>query len=74
MPGTSNHSGKFIEIEIENVPVIRCPHCGESYLAAATLHQIELIKRDRHGLAVARPVEVASLAIGEFGSGENGPA
>ncbi len=29
---------------IENVPVISCPHCGESYLTAETLHEIERIK------------------------------
>ena len=26
---------------IENVPVISCPHCGESYLKSETLHEIE---------------------------------
>lgn len=29
---------------IENVPVINCPHCGESYLTAERLHEIERIK------------------------------
>ncbi|HXK27931.1 MAG TPA: YgiT-type zinc finger protein [Candidatus Binatia bacterium] len=29
---------------IEKVPVITCPHCGESYLTAATLHQSEPFK------------------------------
>lgn len=47
---------------IENVPVITCPHCGESYLTAETLHEIDRIKRHRKSLAVERPVEVASLA------------
>ncbi len=28
---------------IENVPVVSCPHCGESYLTAQTLHEIERI-------------------------------
>ncbi len=23
---------------IENIPVVRCPHCRESYLTAETLH------------------------------------
>ena len=45
---------------IENIPVISCPHCGESYLTAATLRQIEEIKRNRHQRAVERPVAVAS--------------
>lgn len=26
---------------IENVPVISCPHCGESYLTAETLHELD---------------------------------
>lgn len=46
---------------IENIPVISCPHCGESYLTAATLHEIERIKLFRKNLAVERPVEVASF-------------
>lgn len=47
---------------IENVPVISCPHCGESYLTAEALHTIERIKRERRQLAVTRPVPVAHFA------------
>ena len=32
---------------IENVPVIMCPSCGESYLTAETLHELERIKIHR---------------------------
>ena len=32
---------------IENVPVIVCPHCGESYLKAETLHEIETLPSHR---------------------------
>ena len=32
---------------IENVPVMTCSHCGENYLTADTLHEIERIKRHR---------------------------
>lgn len=46
---------------IENVPVISCPDCGESYLTAETLHQIDRIKRDRKRLTIERPVEVATF-------------
>lgn len=46
---------------IENIPVVSCPHCGESYLTAQTLHEIERIKLNRQSLAVERPVEVASF-------------
>jgi YgiT-type zinc finger domain-containing protein len=47
---------------IENIPVVSCPHCGESYLTAETLHEIERIKLHRRSFAVERPVEVASFA------------
>ena len=46
---------------IENIPVISCPHCGESYLTAETLHEIECIKSHRTELAVQRSVEVANF-------------
>lgn len=47
---------------IENVPVVVCPHCGESYLTAETLHEIERIKLLRRSLAKSRAVAVASFA------------
>jgi YgiT-type zinc finger domain-containing protein len=47
---------------IENVPVISCPTCGESYLTAATLREIDNIKRNRKNLATERPVPVAVFA------------
>lgn len=47
---------------IENVPVVSCPHCGESYLTAKTLREIENIKRNRANIAVERPVSVAVFA------------
>ncbi|MBM3236415.1 type II toxin-antitoxin system MqsA family antitoxin [Candidatus Poribacteria bacterium] len=47
---------------IENIPVVSCPHCGESYLTAETLHEIERLKLYRKSLAVERLVEVASFA------------
>ncbi len=46
---------------IENVPVISCPHCGESYLTAQTLREIDNIKRNRGNIAVERSVPVAVL-------------
>lgn len=46
---------------IENVPVVSCPQCGESYLTANTLHEIERIKLHRRTFAVERPVEVATF-------------
>ena len=47
---------------IENVPVVSCPHCGESYLTAATLREIDNIKRNRSTIASKRPVPVAAFA------------
>ena len=46
---------------IQNVPVVSCPHCGESYLTAETLHEIERIKANRRGLAAKRSVAVADF-------------
>jgi YgiT-type zinc finger domain-containing protein len=47
---------------IENVPVVVCPHCGESYLTAETLYEIERIKLHRRTLAKPRSVAVARFA------------
>ena len=47
---------------IENVPVVSCPHCGESYLTAQTLREIENIKRNRANFATERSVPVAVFA------------
>ena len=46
---------------IENVPTVSCPSCGESYLTAETLREIDRIKRERQDVAVERPVPVASF-------------
>ncbi len=47
---------------IENVPVIRCPHCGETYLTANTLHEVERIKLHPQSFAKPRPIPVAVFA------------
>jgi YgiT-type zinc finger domain-containing protein len=47
---------------IENVPVISCPHCGESYLTAETLHELERLKAHRRSLAAKRSVPVLAFA------------
>jgi YgiT-type zinc finger domain-containing protein len=46
---------------IENVPLVSCPYCGESYLTAETLHEIERIKLHRQNLASKRSVAVAEF-------------
>ncbi len=47
---------------IENVPVVSCPHCGDSYLTAETLHEIERIKLHRNSWAQERKVPVATFS------------
>jgi YgiT-type zinc finger domain-containing protein len=47
---------------IENVPIVSCPNCGESYLTAETLHEIERIKLHRRAWAQERTVAVAAFA------------
>jgi YgiT-type zinc finger domain-containing protein len=44
---------------IENIPLVACRNCGERYLTAETLHEIERIKLDRKHRAHTRPVLVA---------------
>ena len=47
---------------IENVPIVSCPKCGESYLTAETLYEIERLKLHRKSLAVERPVDIVQFA------------
>ena len=46
---------------IEDIPMVSCPHCGESYFTAETLHEIERIKLHRNNFTTERTVEVASF-------------
>ena len=43
---------------IENIPVIICDNCGENYLEAETLHEIERIKLHKKNLAVKKTLPV----------------
>ncbi|MGG6265683.1 type II toxin-antitoxin system MqsA family antitoxin [Leptolyngbya sp. AN03gr2] len=45
---------------IRNVPVVNCPDCGETYLTAQTLHQIQQKQQER------KTVIEAALALDEF--------
>lgn len=47
---------------IENVPIVVCPRCGESYLTAETLHEIQRLKLHRKSLATKRAVEAVNFA------------
>ena len=47
---------------IENIPIVTCPHCGDSYLEAETLHEIERIKLQKRSLTTIREVPIAHFA------------
>jgi len=59
---TKSYGKKESLLVIENVPVVSCPHCGESYLTARTLREIECIRRNRTDIVVERRVPVAVFA------------
>lgn len=46
---------------IENIPAITCSHCGETYLTAETLHEIERIKLHRINFASERLVPIVDF-------------
>lgn len=47
---------------IENIPVVSCPNCGESYLTADTLHEIERLKHHQKTLGRDRQVRTVAFA------------
>ncbi len=47
---------------IENIPVVHCISCGESYLTAETLHEIERLKLHKKNLAVEKSVKILAYA------------
>ncbi|MBI5504790.1 MAG: type II toxin-antitoxin system MqsA family antitoxin [Deltaproteobacteria bacterium] len=51
-------AGKALLV-IEGIPVWSCPHCGESYFTADTMHEVERIKTLRKSVAVDKKVAVA---------------
>ena len=52
---------------IENVPIVSCPRCGESYLSAETLHKIEHIKASaRVGARASRRGGCVCVASGDL--------
>jgi YgiT-type zinc finger domain-containing protein len=44
---------------VENVPVVACDGCGESYVTARTAKELERIHRQRKSLTVKRTLPVA---------------
>lgn len=49
---------------IENVPVVSCPRCGENYMTADTMDELDRIKPNRSSLAKPRSVPVATCWVG----------
>ena len=60
---TRSYARGQVEFLIRGIPVVSCPHCGESYLTADTLREVERIKLHRHQLAVELPVAVAQYGL-----------
>jgi len=44
---------------IEGVPVVTCPSCGQSYMTAETLQEVERIRLHWRQLAVGKKIPVA---------------
>ena len=42
------------QLIIEDIPMISCPNCGESYFKADTLHEVERIKLHRKSFVKKR--------------------
>lgn len=58
----SRSFGKGSELfVIENIPLVSCPNCGESYFTADTLHEIERMKLHRKNIAEQRNIPVATF-------------
>ena len=53
-------SGRSLLV-VERIPMWSCPHCGESYFTAQTMHELERIKALRESVAVRKPVSVAEF-------------
>jgi YgiT-type zinc finger domain-containing protein len=53
------HGAKLLVIE--GIPLVSCPHCGEAYFTAETMHGVERIKSLRAAVAVSRSVPVAAF-------------
>lgn len=60
---TRTHGKGANLLVIEDVPVVVCQSCGESYLTAETLHELGRIKLHRRSLAKQRSLSVASFRL-----------
>jgi YgiT-type zinc finger domain-containing protein len=48
-------------IVIENIPIVQCSSCHESYLTADTAREIDRIRKNRRSLGKVKRVLVASF-------------
>ena len=58
---TRSYGSSDTLLVIESVPTVNCPHCGENYITADTMHEIERIKLHRENFATERTVSVATF-------------
>ena len=59
---TRSYGSRANLLVIEDVPVVSCPNCGESYLTAETLYELDRLKAHRRSLASNRRVPVVAFA------------
>lgn len=53
--------GKNILV-IEDVPMVVCPKCGQSYFTAETLHELERLRLHKENVGVRRVAPVIKYA------------
>ena len=59
--GTRSFGRGWSAFLIEGVPVVKCPSCGESYLTAETLKELERIRIHWRQLSVNKKIPVATF-------------
>jgi YgiT-type zinc finger domain-containing protein len=47
---------------IDNVPIVVCPHCGQSYMTADTMREVERIKLHKRSMKTQRLAPVVNFA------------
>ncbi len=50
-------------IVIRNVPVEKCPQCGEEYFEPAVLRELETLIAQRHTSPTFRPAQVIQVPV-----------
>jgi YgiT-type zinc finger domain-containing protein len=45
-------------VVIDKVPIVACPHCGETYMTAETIHEVERIRLHKRSMKTQRQVPV----------------